>query len=310
MATKKPLVLSAAGEIQQLQATDTLGVSVGDLSSVGPLYALTAPPLVTSGVATALDGNITNVATSLTVDSSSGFPAVPFIVLIGTEEIKVTNVSGVTWTVVRAYGRPATTGAAHSDNDAVTLLHWHWWYQQALGTATQVGAYIRMASGLPPAGAWRRAYARMIPASMTVLTVMMVPTLFSTLGENRFVGVFLGEGGTGKAHWLIYGQSVNGPIIYTQYAPDPFSTGAATTPVGPLYSVLPSNPLFLQVDVSTANCIFRASPDGSSGSWVQIASLAKTTPFTTAPDEWGVMLLGTSAATHDASLSLISLAEA
>lgn len=281
--------------------------SIGSLSGLGPLYSLTPPPLVASGVATTLNGGITNVATSITVTSSTGFPATPFIALIGTEEIKVTNVSGTTWTVARGYGQPATTAASHSNGDMVTLLRWHWWYQQSLGIATQTGDYIFFSIGAPTGSALRRAYARLIPSGIAVLTIAISPLLFSTLSSNRFIGLFLGEAGTGKSHFLIFGQSNTGPVIYFQRAPSPFSTGTATSEAGPIYCAT-GNPLFLKVDLSTSNVVYSISPDGSN--WIQLYSVAKTTPFTTAPDEWGVMGLATSLTVHDSALSLLSLVEA
>jgi hypothetical protein len=42
---------------------------------------------------------------------------------------------------------------------------------------------------------------------------------------------------------------------------------------------------FLRVDFSGSNLVYYASGDGQN--WVQVASIAKTTQFTTAPDEWG-----------------------
>jgi hypothetical protein len=71
----------------------------------------------TTAVATTLSAGITNVATSLTVASSTGFPAVPFAAVIdpdnaSAEAVLVTAVSGTTWTVER--GLAGTTGVAHN----------------------------------------------------------------------------------------------------------------------------------------------------------------------------------------------------
>jgi hypothetical protein len=64
--------------------------------------------------ATTLAAAITSTgATTMTVNSSAGYPSVPFVVTIGTagsEAIEVTAMSGNTWTIVRGYlGTPTTT---------------------------------------------------------------------------------------------------------------------------------------------------------------------------------------------------------
>src|SRR5437870_4815658 len=46
------------------------------------------------------------------------------MVQVGTEDIKVTNVSGTTWTIVRGYN--GTTAATHNDGDTITQVNWEW----------------------------------------------------------------------------------------------------------------------------------------------------------------------------------------
>lgn len=65
---------------------------------------------------TTLAGAITNVATSLTVASSSGYPSTPFVAIINRdladeEAVYVTNVFGTNWTVTRGYD--GTTALSH-----------------------------------------------------------------------------------------------------------------------------------------------------------------------------------------------------
>lgn len=77
---------------------------------------------------TTLNGAITSSATSLTVTSTTLFPAASssatpptqFRVKIDTELLIVTGVSGTTWTVTR--GAESTTAAAHSNSAAVTHI--------------------------------------------------------------------------------------------------------------------------------------------------------------------------------------------
>ena len=70
---------------------------------------------------TTLSTGIGTGDTTITVASSTGFPAAPFAVVINSEELHVTATSGNTWTVTRAYenGQPA---AAHSAGATVTLI--------------------------------------------------------------------------------------------------------------------------------------------------------------------------------------------
>jgi hypothetical protein len=74
--------------------------------------------LLSDNAATTLTSSPASGATSFTVASSTGFPAAvtgtsQFRVIIGTEIVTVTNVSGTTWTCV-------ATSAAHSSADVVT----------------------------------------------------------------------------------------------------------------------------------------------------------------------------------------------
>lgn len=82
----------------------------------GQQYATNVPQ-------TTLTGLINPTATLMSVNSSSGWPATPFtaILEIGTslqEPIDVTNVTGTTWTIVRAID--GTTGFTHNPNATVT----------------------------------------------------------------------------------------------------------------------------------------------------------------------------------------------
>lgn len=70
---------------------------------------------------TALNGSLTDVATSVVVDSATDFPTEGnFRILIDSEIILVTSVSGSTFTVTRAM--EGTTGLAHDDGSLVTQL--------------------------------------------------------------------------------------------------------------------------------------------------------------------------------------------
>jgi hypothetical protein len=84
-----------------------------------------ATELFANNPATTLAGGINSAVTTLTVASSTGFPAAAtgvsqFRVIIGSELLLVTNVSGTTWTVTR--GAESTVAAAHILGAAVTHI--------------------------------------------------------------------------------------------------------------------------------------------------------------------------------------------
>ncbi|MFJ1596542.1 peptidoglycan-binding protein [Streptomyces sp. NPDC088261] len=62
----------------------------------------------------------TGAGTTLLVDGSEGFPAAPFVVRIGYENVLVNQVAGSEWTVQRAQHR--TAGAEHPVGEGVTWL--------------------------------------------------------------------------------------------------------------------------------------------------------------------------------------------
>lgn len=70
---------------------------------------------------TTLAANITSGATSLSVTDASAFPGSgDFTIKIGSELLRVTGVSGTTFTVTR--GQESTTAASHSSGDTVTQV--------------------------------------------------------------------------------------------------------------------------------------------------------------------------------------------
>jgi hypothetical protein len=74
-----------------------------------------------NNAATTLSGGIDDTVGTLTVASAAGFPASgPFRILVGTELMIVTAVSGADFTVTR--GVEGTAATAHSNGDAVTHI--------------------------------------------------------------------------------------------------------------------------------------------------------------------------------------------
>jgi hypothetical protein len=63
---------------------------------------------------------ITHDATTMTVTSGAGFPAPPFIVQVGAEQMQVTSVAGNVWTITRGHLR--THAAGQAKGATVTLV--------------------------------------------------------------------------------------------------------------------------------------------------------------------------------------------
>lgn len=83
--------------------------------------SITESDSATGFTPTSLSGTLSNSATTMTVNSSAGYPSPPFVVTIGsvgTEAIEVTAISGTTWTIVRGYG--GTTALSYSTSAAVS----------------------------------------------------------------------------------------------------------------------------------------------------------------------------------------------
>jgi hypothetical protein len=252
------------------------------------LFPFTAPPLITSGISTTLNGGINNAVTSLVVASSSGFPATPFIFRIDTEAFTCTNVSGTTWTVTRAYN--STSAASHSNGATVTLSNWEWLNQGSQATVTQLTSPITsiyMDSGLESAATNLRIYRRLMGAN-TKLYAGLFPAW--GIASNSLSGIVWRESATGKMYTMGAGFA-NGAIstnIGKFTAPGTFSanilTGNATT-----------SPIWYQVEVSGASLFFRTATDGIPAHFTKCpVTEGKTAFFTTGPDEWGFVVQGAS----------------
>ena len=80
-------------------------------------------PAAVTGAMTTLAGGITATDLSFNVVSAAGFPATPFFIQIGFEQMKVTTVATNTFTVTR--GANGTTAVAHSARERVIYLNWN-----------------------------------------------------------------------------------------------------------------------------------------------------------------------------------------
>ena len=264
----------------------------------------TVPPIDTSAQATTLSGNggsITNVATTMLVTSSAGFPATPFMCIVGTEEMKVTNVSSLTWTVTRAYN--GTSGASHNDGVTVTQENWQWVNQGTASTTQNTDGSIFLNSGASTTLNMR--IRKRLIGSNTSVRAAFLPFLASNAVTKAALQIIARESATGKIATVGVIQAAGIQIICQRYA-SPTSATATDTIV---YSAVPLAPAFFRMDPTGTNVLSYSSSDGQN--WLQVGTVAKTTAFTTAPDEWGYAVIqqNNTAADPNAGATLVSWKE-
>lgn len=95
-------------------------------------------PVTALNQTTLLNATINNSVTSLVVTGNFGsMPSTPFRIFINNEQIKVTSVSGTTWTIVR--GDAGTTAASHTGGATITQMS-YWWHNW-IDTTNQILQY-------------------------------------------------------------------------------------------------------------------------------------------------------------------------
>ena len=131
--------------------SEKLGTIIADGSSGSITYSLwgllppTTPARITGDV-TKLNGALTDVATTVTVDSTTGFNSPSGRIQVGTELIDYTNTTATTFTGCTR-GAQGTTKAAHDDNTIVLQRDWSasdhkvevndgWYYSYAYKSTT------------------------------------------------------------------------------------------------------------------------------------------------------------------------------
>jgi hypothetical protein len=248
----------------------------------GPLYPLTAPPVDTPTTATTLSGNggsINNSTTTMLVASSSGFPATPFMCIVGTEQMKVTTVASLTWTITRGYN--GSSAASHNDGVAVTLENWEWVNQSTATTTPTVNNGIFLT--IPVSAISNLRGRKRLIGSNTRVMAALLPLLATLTTSAIHAGVFLRESSTGKMVSLsVVPANTTGPTLYVIRWSSPAATGTVDFSAG---LMILTTPTWFRMDLVSTNILYYVSADGQN--WALIATVAKATQFTTAPDEWG-----------------------
>lgn len=263
--------------------TDGYGVDIDTGTAFrtwGPLYPFTFPPTLVSTKTTTLSANINNAVTSLTFTVGTGWPALPFLMQIGTEVFTVTALNTGTGVATVTRGYNGTSAASHTAGDTMTQLNWIWVNQGATATATQHNQGFTINGGTSSSSQNPRALMRLI-GSNTSFTIAFVPTLNTSSG-NCTVGLMFRESSTGKIARYKLGYT-SGNILSGTVGNDSSLTVFGTNTTSSIYS---TNPAFVKGALVSTNMVYSYSSDLQN--WVDHTTIAKTSQFTTAPDQWGV----------------------
>jgi len=273
----------------------------------------------------ALDGGITDVATTADVDDGSVFPSVGnFRILIDDEIILVTARSSDTLTIVR--GQEGTTNVAHSDdakvthvltqgalqrilkdnlpfadvssrpilnsltdaNEAVIDSSDFAWINQGSATATDHNGTVLLTA---PAAAGEniRLLKKAPPSTPYSIIAAFVPcvTIAGGTGQPSF-GICFRESSTGKIYSITC-ELVNDNTSHMSIFKYPNATSTPTSVVKRHDWLTPLFPLWLKIRDDATNLKFFISPNGFD--WIEAQSEGRTAfMIGSGPDEIGFYL--------------------
>lgn len=284
-----------------------------------------------------LDGGIDGSQTTLDVDDGSVFPSTGNFRLRIDDEIMIcTARSTNTLTVVR--GQEGTSGAAHGNDSVVTAIFTagnlnRWaqdnhalfgyssvpaiariedgsggiltssdftWVNQGSATASDQNGTIFLRS--PPGGGGENCNILKRTAPSPSYTFQMACQVMKFREASENTGIIFREAATGK--FITFGMSMTGtiPMGIASYRFTNATTYAGTADLSITGGNTPHNfftgkYLWLRAQDDNTNLIFSASPDGVE--FTQLLSIARTTHFTTAPDEIGFYCNNNTSSNYD-----------
>jgi hypothetical protein len=148
------------------------------------------------------------------------------------------------------------------------------WVNQGTATVTADKDAIALAVVAASGTSWK--VRKKALSGFTRLEILMLP---HTYGTGSQTALLFRESGTGKLATM---SLSDGNTIAIQHWTNP-TTFLANDATNIALSV--RGFLWLAIAISGANLLYQSSVDGQN--WVQLLSIAKTSQFTTAPDEWG-----------------------
>lgn len=258
-----------------------------------------------NGASTTLAEDLDNSEVGVDVASVAGFPTTGnFRILVGTELMIVTGVSGTTFTVVR--GAEGTTAAVHSTSDPVTHIVTAQslygvfsglygcgfrqpiqaasfvWVNQGTASCVDTGTGLSL---LAPKGTGTNLRILKKSAPSTPYSISAVIRAFQYTGNYSTIGLCFRESSSSKIH--VFGRAAGelsgGTGLYsTKYTNETtYSADYASI------AIRDCDPLILRItdDGTYRKCL--ASPDGVT--WIEIHSIGRT-DFLTA-DEIGFFIM-------------------
>jgi len=233
--------------------------------------------LYANGAATTISEDLDASESGVDVASTSGFPLTGnFRVLVGSEIMLVTGVSGSTFTVVRGY--EGTTAATHTSGDAIThiltkdsmaavhsLIHgsgfrtklvdtdWTWINQ---GSATLDSTWGLSIYAPATSGDSLRILKKSAPA--TPYTITATINMFMIATNYSFAGIGFRQSSDGKLATIGFGYSGNWQIRSYKMA----SATSYSADYGTGTSVLPRGQLTFRIKDDGSSRYTYVSPDG------------------------------------------------
>lgn len=196
-----------------------------------------------NSISTTLNGGINNAVTSITVTSSTGFPATPFnakIVAEGanaSEIINVTNVAGTTWTVTRASESYAGSASASAHGTGAAVQHVLTAasvaaIQTAAGTKHSYIGYNTI-GGTSLAPNVRRCYAKQVTTAVDgwIGSIQIYLTESATGHVYNFVGAVWADNSGAVGKLLSFGSIPTGSANFAPLASSSGWVGAPSSPI-------------------------------------------------------------------------------
>jgi hypothetical protein len=263
----------------------------------------------TNNASTTLNGGINNAVTSLVVTSASSFPtAGNFRILIDSELILVTAVSGTTFTISRAV--EGTAAASHSNGATITEIITAASLIQAVQDRTAIAPFTppidanfswinqgtaTTASTVNPNGVYFLAPAISGGSNMIVRYVAAPATPYHvqtyiqpTFLQNDYAwGLVFVESGSGKMVSHFMQQSDSPAHAKAAVVKHPSATTGGSYYTGfPLIGLMFPN--WFRVGDDGTNLTFDFSPDGNN--WWNMFTVSRTDYLTTGPNQVGFFL--------------------
>lgn len=247
-----------------------------------------------NGASTTIAEDLDASETGVDVTSASGFPTIGnFRVLVGSEIMLVTGVSGTTFTVVR--GAEGTTAATHTNGDAITHIVTRDSLRAVLSTLYGTGWRQKMATGdwawinqgsatVNELGGVLSLYAPATASNNVRIQKRSAPsppyTISATVGMGQWDGQYYNFGGIGwrqssDGKLILFGITLGRGFTVQKYSSaTAYNSSYTLTLTGtPTWGAW-SNRMSLRIvdDNSSRKCL--ASPNGID--WFEIHSVGRT----------------------------------